>query len=159
MSKTEIYILIKTYKRASRRDNMKPKEKRERKLKAWILKYIRNLKKLPKLPKPNKEGKIGSDTWPMSTTGYYYYEFTLVEHSSGDSSKYGIALRVHDGQGTDIAEYADISEKATAGYTFGSLNLVDCFPIGEPLIFRHCVYTSNDTIKVVFSSIRIHVPS
>ena len=38
---------------------MKPKEKRERKLKAWILKYIRNLKKLPKLPKPNKEGKIG----------------------------------------------------------------------------------------------------
>ena len=25
---------------------MKPKEKRERKLKAWILKYIRNLKKL-----------------------------------------------------------------------------------------------------------------
>ena len=32
---------------------MKPKEKRERKLKAWILKYIRNLKKLPKLPKPN----------------------------------------------------------------------------------------------------------
>ncbi len=38
---------------------MKPKEKRERKLKAWILKYIRNLQKLPKLPKPNKEGKIG----------------------------------------------------------------------------------------------------
>jgi len=38
---------------------MKPKEKRERKLKSWILKYIRNLKKLPKLPKPNKEGKIG----------------------------------------------------------------------------------------------------
>ena len=38
---------------------MKLKEKRERKLKAWILKYIRNLKKLPKLPKPNKEGKIG----------------------------------------------------------------------------------------------------
>ena len=34
--------------RASRRDNMKLKEKRERKLKAWILKYIRNLKKLPK---------------------------------------------------------------------------------------------------------------
>ena len=27
---------------------MKPKEKRERKLKSWILKYIRNLKKLPK---------------------------------------------------------------------------------------------------------------
>ena len=48
-----------TSERASRRDNMKPKEKRERKLKAWILKYIRNLKKLPKLPKPNKEGKIG----------------------------------------------------------------------------------------------------
>ena len=46
-------------KRQARRDNMKPKEKRERKLKAWILKYIRNLKKLPKLPKPNKEGKIG----------------------------------------------------------------------------------------------------
>ena len=34
---------------------------RERNLKAWILKYIRNLKKLPKLPKPNKEGKIGID--------------------------------------------------------------------------------------------------
>ena len=34
-------------------------EKRKRKLKAWILKYIRNLKKLPKLPKPNKDGKIG----------------------------------------------------------------------------------------------------
>ena len=46
-------------RQASRRDNMKPKEKRERKLKAWILKYIRNLKKLPKLPEPNKEGKIG----------------------------------------------------------------------------------------------------
>ena len=35
------------------------KNQRDRKIKTWILKYIRNLKTLPKLPKPNKEGKIG----------------------------------------------------------------------------------------------------
>ena len=44
--------------RASRRDNMKLKEKRERKLKAWILKYIRNLKKLPKLQNQIKKVKL-----------------------------------------------------------------------------------------------------
>ena len=33
--------------------------KRERTIKAYILRQIRNIKDLPKLPKPNKEGKIG----------------------------------------------------------------------------------------------------
>ena len=36
-------------------------EKRKRKLKAWILKYIRNLKKIPKLPKPDKYNRIGTN--------------------------------------------------------------------------------------------------
>jgi|TARA_R110002051_G_scaffold58778_1_gene107962 hypothetical protein len=38
---------------------MLSRNQRNRKIKTWILKYIRNLKTLPKLPKPNKEGKIG----------------------------------------------------------------------------------------------------
>jgi len=35
------------------------REKRERKIKTYVLKYIRNLKNLPKLPKPDKYNRIG----------------------------------------------------------------------------------------------------
>ena len=46
------------------------KTKRQRKLKAWILKYIRNLKNLPQLPKPNKNGKIGWNWLQMEEDVY-----------------------------------------------------------------------------------------
>jgi len=35
------------------------REKREREIKTYVLKYIRNLKNLPKLPKPDKYNRIG----------------------------------------------------------------------------------------------------
>ena len=57
-------------KRQARRDNMKPKEKRERKLKAWILKYIRNFVKwVPfkgyELNIGKKEGKQSYVIWKI----------------------------------------------------------------------------------------------
>ena len=101
--------------------------------------------------KPTGQGSLATGaTWGESSTGYVHYEFTLIPHANGDTTKFGFALRVHDGEGTDLANFEDISVyETTSAYPFGSINSSQGFTIGEPLIFRDCMYFTNDNRRVV----------
>jgi len=101
--------------------------------------------------KSTGQGNLSSEaTWGASSTGYVHHEFTLIPHANGDTTKFSFSLRVHDGEGTDLANFDDISVyESTSAYPFGSINSSQGFTIGEPLIFRDCMYFTNDNRRVV----------
>ena len=101
--------------------------------------------------KPTGQGSLETGaTWGESSTGYVHYEFTLIPHANGDTTKFSFSLRVHDGEGIDLANFEDISVyETTSAYPFGSINSSQGFTIAEPLIFRDCMYFTNDNRRVV----------